>query len=98
MLLSPTNTTNLAPNNYILLKDQPVGVLPVNYKSRNSPVKNGHGELETVTTFMYYTLLSVDRAAFFDNYLCEHKCFNLHYCNPLYEYSAPDFQLSHIKF
>ena len=80
MLSSPTTTANLTP--YILLKTQPVGVLPVHSKNRNNPIKNGHGKLEAVAIFMCYTLLSVDRAALFVNYLCKHKCFNMRYCNP----------------
>ena len=48
--------------------------------------------------FMCYTLLSVARASPFANYLCKHKSFNLYYCNPLHEYSAPDLQLSHVNF
>ena len=59
---SLTNTANLTPL-YTLLKTQPVGVLPVHSKNRNNPIKNGHGKLETVAIFMFYTPLSVDLTA-----------------------------------
>ena len=37
--------------------------------------------------------LLTDREAPFANYFYKHKCFSLHYCKPLHECSALDFQL-----
>ena len=97
MLSSQNNTKNLAP--YILFyQPQLVGVLLVHYKNRKSLIKICHSKLEVVTIFICYTFLLVDKAAPFANYFCKHKCFNLLYCNLLREYSAPDFQLSHVNF
>ena len=98
MLSNSTNITNLIGPLYTLLKTQSVGVLAVYYKNSKNPIKIGHGKLEAVTIFMCCTLLSVDKATPFAYYVCMHKCFNLHYCNPLCEYNAPDFQLLHVNF